>query len=428
MNSRRIHPKLLVAGMLAASLLMGCQPAPVTKETTTNLFFPAPPASPRIQFLTWASSSDEVEEARSAMDAYVLGEEAPGARRITKPYGIAARDGVVYVCDTKGLNLTKLDFRNKEFSVMGEQGPGRLRKPLNIVIDPLGYKFVVDSYRQAIVVFDPQDKYYTMFDIPKPCHPVDVAVYKNELYVLDNDESCQVVVLDRFTGEVLRTIGEEGEEEGQFFKANSISMGPEGYLYVSDTHNFRFQKLTTEGEVVWVKGAAGYGIGQFGRPRGIRVAPDGVVYVVDGATEVVQMFNADGETLMHFGGPGNVPGSFVLPSTVAIDATSIPYFQEYIHDDFDVEYLVFVINQYGPYLVNVFAFGSFPEGYELPESQRNVLPPLDFKDDIMGAIEIPEGATDVQDVTPNIPRHDTAGESEESGSLEAETDDSNLAR
>jgi len=350
-----------------ACLFAGCQPAGRTKPGL--LLFPSPPEKPRIQYLTWASGADEVEVGHGAFEKFILGEEPAAKRLIQKPYGVAARDGIVYVCDTKGLSLVRLDYRNRNYSIMGVNGPGRLRKPLNIAIDTRGYKFVVDSDRRQIVVFGPDDEYVTAFDVPQPCHPVDVAYYGDELYVLDNDDTCQIVVLDRVSGRVLRTLGGPGGEAGQFKIPNSLAVSPDGYLYVTDTHNWRIQKLTREGQSVWVKGGPGYRLGQFGRPRGVRVGPDGIVYVVDGATEIVQMFDADGQTLMHFGGPGNVPGALGLPSTLAIDAMSIPYFKEYIHKDFKVEYLLFVTSQVGAHLVTAYAFGAFPEGYKLEESQ-----------------------------------------------------------
>jgi sugar lactone lactonase YvrE len=338
------------------------------------LLFPAPPDAPRIQFLTWASSATEVGTAQWTLDEYLLGDEAVDRRRMNKPYGIAARDGVVYVCDTKALCIAKLDFKEEEFTVFGTRGPGQLRKPLNIAIDSAGYKFVADVIREQIVVFGPTDEYVTAFTIPEPCHVVDVVLHGDELYVLDNDKTPQIHVLDRKTGEILRSFGEEGAEPGQFHIPGSIAVDPEGNIYVSDTLNWRIQKLTPEGESIWTKGVAGYDLAQFGRPRGIRVGPDGVVYLVDGATEIVQMFNGDGDLLMHFGGPGSTPGALFLPSTLAIDRTSIPYFKKYAHPAFDIDYLLFVVNQYGPHLVNIYGFGSFPEGFTLDASQITDIP------------------------------------------------------
>ncbi|MHC4063211.1 MAG: NHL repeat-containing protein [Planctomycetota bacterium] len=379
-------------GIATAGLTGGCQGPDKTEQAL--LFFPAPPAQPRVQFLTWASGADQVEPARGSFQEFILGEEPVIQRAINKPYGVAVRDGVAYVCDTKGLALSRLDFKNQTYSVLGVRGPGRLRKPINVAIDSLGYKFVVDPERKQVVVFDPYDQYVTAFDIPEPCHPVDLAIYGNELYVLDNDETCQIVVLERSTGQVLRTFGEPGGEPGQFKIPGSLCVGPEGNVYVSDTHNWRIQKLTRDGEPIWVKGAPGYTLGRFGRPRGIRVGPDGIIYLVDAATEIVQMFDSEGRVLMRFGGPGNIPGALGLPSTLAIDSTSIPYFEEYVHEDFEIDYLLFVISQYGAHLVNVYAFGSFPEGYELAESQIASLPEIASEQGI-APLEAPDQATDV---------------------------------
>ena len=372
MRHRPTRGCLIAVGLGALALVAGCGSPSRTDEPL--LFFPAPPAEPRVQFLTWASGADEVEAAKGSFESFILGEEPAVKRAINKPYGVAVRDGVVYVCDTKGLSICRMDFKNQTYSVFGVRGPGRVRKPINIAIDALGYKFVVDPVRKQIVIFSPTDKYVSAFDVPEPCRPVDVAIYHNELYVLDNDDTCQIVVLDRSTGEVLRTFGEPGGEPGQFKIPNSLCIGPQGYLYVSDTHNWRIQKLTRNGDPVWVKGSPGVTLGRFSRPRGIRVGPDGVIYVVDGATEIVQMFSPDGEILMRFGGPGDAPGALALPSMLAIDTTSLPHFQRYIHKDFNAEYLLFVVSQYGLRLINVYALGSFPEGYRLAESEIATLP------------------------------------------------------
>ncbi|MEK7328414.1 MAG: hypothetical protein AAB217_24480, partial [Chloroflexota bacterium] len=89
-----------------------------------------------------------------------------------------------------------------------------------------------------------------------------------------------------------------------------------------------------------------------------------------------------GQTLMRCGGPGDAPGALGLPSTLAVDATSAPYFKEYVHDKFKVEYLLFVASQYGERLVNVYAFGTFPPGYKLSESEIQSLEPMPMREGI----------------------------------------------
>ncbi len=392
-------------GLSVLWLMTGCQaPSDVTRA---KLFFPSPPAAPRIQYLTFANGAREVGSYRSSFDEFVLGEEGVDRRRLNKPYGVAAHDGSLYVCDSKGLSLVRMDFKNKAYSVIGTRGPGRLRKPINVAIDALGYKFVVDPIRGEIVVFSPDDKFVTTFGLPEPAHPVDVAVFGDELFVLDNDETPQVVVLNRESGEVIRTFGSDGSDPGQFHIPGSISVGPKGDIFVSDTMNWRLQRLTSEGKPVWAKGGLGTRLGQFVRPRGIRVGPDGVVFVVDGATEIVQMFDDSGQLLMHFGGAGETPGALLLPSSVAVDKSCIPYFQKYIHEDFVVDYLVFVVNQYGPQLISIYAFGSFPEGYRLQESQIARLPTEGNKSGVRSAEELAEPRK------PDEPEEEPPGEQEE---------------
>ncbi len=407
-----------MAGVLATLAIAGCE----TTQTVDRewLFFPAPPVPPRVQFLTWFSGADQVEPTRTSLDDFILGEEPLAHRALNKPYGIAVRDGVAYVCDTKGLALCRLDFVNQTYSVLGVRGPGRLRKPLNVAVDRIGFKFVVDSVRQQIVVFGPDDKYVKAFDIPAPCHPVDVAIHENKLYVLDNDETCRIVVLDRSTGELLGEIGGPGGEPGQFKIPNSLATTPEGDLVVSDTHNWRIQKLTIEGESIWVKGTAGRSLGNFGRPRGIRVGPDGIIYVVDASTEIVQMFSEEGQILMRFGGPGDAPGALGLPSQIAIDKTSIPYFQKYIHPDFNAQYLLFVVSQFGARLVNVYAFGSFPEGYELAESSIDALPVVPPEE---GIGPVAEDAEVPRLSMPTTTQHSSPGVVKQSGPRDGDLED-----
>ena len=368
----RIEP---VVWLLIAAILLvgGCSSTSDTAEINF-VFYPPPPVEPRVQFLTSAAGSPQVEIQQTGFAEFAFGEELPPARLMIKPYGLAARDGVVYVCDTKALNVARLDFKNRTFSVIGTTGSGALRKPINLVIDSLGFKFVADTIRKQVVVFGPDDEFRAAYDVPKPCRPVDVAVWEDELFVLDNDDTPRVVVMDRRSGEVKRTFGEVGHKPGTFGIPSSICAAPDGHIYVSDTMNCRIQKLTRQGEVVWVRGERGRMMVDFVRPRGIRVGPDGIVFVAEGAMEHIKMYDASGQILMGIGGPGIEPGQLVLPSSVALDATSIPYFKDMIHPDFQVRYLVFVASQFGPNLVSVFAFGRFPEGFDYPGKDEAALP------------------------------------------------------
>jgi hypothetical protein len=60
---------------------------------------------------------------------------------------------------------------------------------------------------------------------------------------------------------------------------------------------------------------------------------------------------------MAFGAPGGDVDSINLPVEIAIDYDNISYFEEYIHPEFNVDYLVMITSQFGGNKVNVYGFG-----------------------------------------------------------------------
>ena len=56
---------------------------------------------------------------------------------------------------------------------------------------------------------------------------------ETELFVTDVTHD-RILVLDRGTGKLLRTLGSKGQGPGQFLMPNAIAADAEGNLYVSD--------------------------------------------------------------------------------------------------------------------------------------------------------------------------------------------------
>lgn len=104
-------------------------------------------------------------------------------------------------------------------------------------------------------------------------------------------------------------------------------------------------------------GEIGLSAGQFARPKGIAVSRDEHVYVVDAAFQNVQILDMDGTPLMFFAEGGMTPGSLHLPTVVKLDYDHVDYFRKYAHPEFDIEYLIFVVSQFGPNKVSVYGFG-----------------------------------------------------------------------
>jgi DNA-binding beta-propeller fold protein YncE len=339
------------------------QEAAANEDTARPLFYPPLPDLPRIQYLasySFASDVEEKEEKKSGwLSDFVLGEESEEVvEGPNKPYGVALNKGQIHVVDTRGSGYAIFDLRNKDYRFKVGSGPSSMPKPINIEIDDEGRKYVADTVRNQVVVFDEEDEFLQAFGRRGQFRPTDALVDGDKLFVVDIQEH-RIVVLDKNTGEELGSFGSVGSDENKLFQPTNIAMGPNGHLYVSDTGNFRVQEFTQDGEVVKSYGAGvGRAPGNFARPKGVAVDREGRVYVVDAAYERVQVFDDEGRLLMFFGEPsGTHISGLDLPTDIAIDYESVPYFQKHADPDFEVEFIIAVVNQFGMSKVNVFGFG-----------------------------------------------------------------------
>ena len=152
--------------------------------------------------------------------------------------------------------------------------------------------------------------------------PGDVNAQGN-IYLLTASE--QVVILDP-NGQVVRSFGEHGSEEGQFNYREEIStplypdgtvagadltVAPDGTIYVADGGNFRVQAFDPTGKYLFAWGKRGQADGEFEVPWAIATDRQGHVYVGD-FTGTIQKFDRSGKFLARFGkGRGAGKGQFV---------------------------------------------------------------------------------------------------------------------
>lgn len=324
------------------------------------LFYPLPPDLPKLQFLVSLSSALDVSSKRTGFRDFVFGGEENEGHLVNKPYGLDVFEGAVYVIDTRGNGWAVFDLANRKSRMVRPGGGGTLKKPLNISIGSDGTRYVTDSKREQVLVYDKNDRFVTAFGKPGQFNPIDVAIVNDRLYITDMAHH-QVHALDKDSGEVILTFGGAGSDPGQLFHPTNIAVAPDDTLYVVDTTNFRAQQFSLEGEFIRAIGAIGSGPGTFARPKGIAIDKDGYIFVVDAAFENVQILDQEGGALMFFGAPGDARDSINLPTVVKIDYENVPYFQQYVAPDFDIEYLVLVASQFGANKVAVFGFGSLRE-------------------------------------------------------------------
>jgi len=342
--------------LLTIGLLASCA-APVKKEQAGPIFYPPLPNPPRLQYLATFSSERDVVVESSGFQAFLLGERKEATSLVKKPYGVAVYNGAIYVVDTRGNGYGVFDLRNKKAFTIRGSGAGRMQKPINITIDQDGTKYITDTGRNQILVFNAKDKFVRAYGKKDQFKPSDVAVVGDKLFVADL-KNHHIQVLSKQSGDVLYSVARGGQKEGELFYPTNIEVSADGHLHVSDTGNFRIQKFTLDGKFVSSYGVVGSGLGQFARPKGIAVDHLGRRYIIDAAFENVQIIDPDGALLLFFGGPGADRDSINLPTDIEIDYDNVNLFQKYADPKFKLEYVILVASQFGFNKVNVYGFGK----------------------------------------------------------------------
>lgn len=352
---------LLVSGVAAET--------PAAKPAGPKLaqFYPLAPDPPRIQHLaTYARAADlEPAQAKSGLQSFLFGDDQQDEEALVRPYGVALSDGKIYVADSRGPGLAIFDLKARKFSLESGSGKGRMQRPINLAIDADGSKYVTDTARNQILVFDKSDAFLAAFGAKDEYKPVDVAIAGERLYVTDIEHH-EVRALDKRSGKLHFSFGRAGlEAENALHLPTNLAIDRKGDIYVVETGNFRVSRFTSEGKFVRHYGEPGQSPGQFARPKGIALDRDGRLYVGDAAFQNVQLFDNDGRMLMAFGQPGGDLPGLNLPAGITIDYDNVGLFRDRAEPGFNIEYLILVVSQFGPNQVDVFGFGK-KSGVEYP--------------------------------------------------------------
>lgn len=320
------------------------------------VFYPLPPDPPRVQFLRSISLESDIGKPPSSLDSLIFG-DVKQHRGVMAPYGVAVRDGIIYVCDIQQSVVLTMDIPGKEMGHVQLKGRGLLQKPVNLDFAPDGTMYVADVGRRQIVVISPEREYVTEFGpFSEQARPTSVVVHGDELYLSDAGDRL-VRVLNRETGEELRTYG-SGDNGGPVPRApTNVVVDQDGKVYAVDSVDCLVYVWEPDGTYSGTIGAPGDIVGQFARPKGIALHDD-MVFVVDAAFENCQIFDKQGEPMMFFGGTGVGPGDLYLPAGVWVGENGLDLFADLIDEDFEAQSLIIVTSQFGPRKVNFYALGD----------------------------------------------------------------------
>jgi beta-lactamase regulating signal transducer with metallopeptidase domain/DNA-binding beta-propeller fold protein YncE len=108
---------------------------------------------------------------------------------------------------------------------------------------------------------------------------------------------------------------------GDILYPGGVAVDSEGNVYVSDTHNDRIRKFTSQGVPITQWGGSGSDAGSFNYPQGLAIGPGNNLYVADVQNQRIQKFAADGTFITQWGELGSGPGQFNRPYNVAVYST-----------------------------------------------------------------------------------------------------------
>ena len=348
-----LRPKTILIDMALIGFIAGCATKPTTK--TDYIFFPPPPDEPRIQFLTSFGSESDLS-GQSKFSSFVVGEERI-QRPIWKPYGVTSVKGKLFVCDTQPKNVSIIDLVKRKMAYLKPEGRGVFKMPINVAVDKDGTRYITDTVRGQVLIYDRENRFVGELGKAGEMKPCGIVIAEERFYVSDLSNHC-VRVYSKTDRKVLFTIPSDANDpKSTLFSPTNLALDEQGRLYVSDSGAFAVKIFDKDGNYLRTVGEVGLKPGRFGLPKGIGVDRENRVYVVDAATAVVQMFDAEGRLLMYFGEPqSSGRAGLYLPAGLAIDYENAGLFQKFSAPGYQIDFLIYVINQAGAQKVSVFGF------------------------------------------------------------------------
>ena len=128
------------------------------------------------------------------------------------------------------------------------------------------------------------------------------------------------------TPDAVELLWETTGGDGGLDNPSTLTIAPDGTIWVADAGNARFQIFDTDG--TFIESWTGTGDGRFSlvdnngdQVGAVAFAPDGSFYVLDPGARQVLVFSADRTFVRSIGEPGMGPGQFFKPYAIDTDLT-----------------------------------------------------------------------------------------------------------
>ena len=157
--------------------------------------------------------------------------------------------------------------------------------------------------------------------------PEGIVWLKDNSLVVCDTHYHRLVWFDQ-NGGLIRTVGKQGREKGEFIFPVGIAKDPAENLYVCEYGGHdRIQVFSSDGRWLREFGSSGTGPGQFQRPSGL-AWHSGRVFIADSVNNRVHIYKDDG-TYIGLLGEGKEPLDFNLPYDITLAPDGAFYVIEY---------------------------------------------------------------------------------------------------
>lgn len=200
-------------------------------------------------------------------------------------------------------------------------GPGRVVYPRGISYDKQSDTFYVVDRTATVQRLDRHGKSMNGWQMPEQLigKPVGLSVGPDgNVYVPDTHY--QRIIVYSPTGQEVRRWGGPGKGPGEFVYPTDIAFDDKGRVFVSEYgDNDRIQVFDQQGKFLYQFGEFGVGDGEFRRPQSMVIVGE-TLYATDSCNHRIVVFKTDGTFVKSMGQTGQGLGEFRFPYGLDIDA------------------------------------------------------------------------------------------------------------
>ncbi len=256
---------------------------------------------------------------------HVLSIYGAGADRLYRPTEVAVgKDGKIFVADTMKHRIMVFDRNGRFLTKFGKKGKGKgeIEFPSAITVDDNGRVYVISYNLSKLIIYNQRYKPYWEITFPG-LGPLSATVKGKRLYITTRAG----IMIGDLKGNLLTTLSRGGSRKGEVNRPTGIAVDNRGNIYLADSMNYRIEALDKKGKPLWVVGAppkTGPGkpleeverTRQFGLPVSLTLGPDGNLYVMDAFAGEILILDKKGKILGKVGDWGQEDGQFYYPAGI----------------------------------------------------------------------------------------------------------------